>query len=88
MKPLRWIKFNLLRYKNRFKWHIKSCPKVDLASLKSEIDRLGIGKLEPNPGDLSKLINVGKNEIVKKLNNCYSGWPCRQFNQNKQWDKS
>ena len=33
-------------------------------SFKSEIDRLGIGKLETNPGDLSKLSHVGKNEIL------------------------
>ena len=75
-----------MRYKNRFKWHIESRPKVYLASFKSEIDRLGIGKLETNPGDLSKLSNVGKNEILKNWRewigwNCYSGWPCRQFNQ-------
>ena len=40
--------------------------KIDLANLKSEIDRLDIDKLETTPVDLSKLSDVVKNEVVKK----------------------
>ena len=40
--------------------------KTNLANLKTEVDELDIEKLIPVPVDLSKLINVGKNEIVKK----------------------
>ena len=40
--------------------------KIGLTSLKSEIDKLDIGKLETTPVDLSKLSDVVKNEIVKK----------------------
>ena len=39
----------------------KFANKVDLASLKSEIDQLDIGKLENTPADLSKLRDVFKN---------------------------
>ena len=41
---------------------------VDLASLKSEIDKLDIGKLETTSADLIKLADVAKNEVIKKLN--------------------
>ena len=44
----------------------KFAKKVDLASLKPEIDKLDIGKLETTPVDLSKLNDVVKNEVVKK----------------------
>ena len=40
--------------------------KIGLTSLKSEIDKLDIGKLETTPVDISKLSDVVKNEIVKK----------------------
>ena len=40
--------------------------KTNLASLKTEVDKLGIDKLEPVPVDLSKLSNVVKNDVVKK----------------------
>ena len=40
--------------------------KIGLASIKSEIDKLDIGKLETTPVNLSKLSDVVKNEIVKK----------------------
>ena len=40
--------------------------KVDLASLKSEIDKLDIGKLETTSVDLSKLSDAVKKEVVKK----------------------
>ena len=41
--------------------------KANLASLKTEVDILDIDKLVPVPVDLSKLSNVGKNEVVKKI---------------------
>ena len=40
--------------------------KTDLASLKSEFDRLDIDKLESTPVDLIKLTNAVKNEVVEK----------------------
>ena len=40
--------------------------KTNLASLKSEVDKLGIGKLVPVSVDLSKLEDVLKNDIIKK----------------------
>ena len=38
-----------------------------LASLKTEVDELDIAKLVPAPVDLSKLSDVVKNDVVKKL---------------------
>ena len=40
--------------------------KKNLASLKTEVDKLDIDKLVPVPVDLSKLSNVVKNDVVKK----------------------
>ena len=40
--------------------------KSNLASLKTEVDKLDIDKLAPVPIDLSKLSDVVKNDIVKK----------------------
>ena len=40
--------------------------KSNLASLKTEVDKLDIDKLTPVPDDLAKLNNVVKNDIVKK----------------------
>ena len=40
--------------------------KTNLASLKTEVDKLDIDKLAPVLVDLSKLSNVVKNDIVKK----------------------
>ena len=40
--------------------------KTNLASLKSEVDKLDIDKLVPVPVDLSKLSDVVKNDVVKK----------------------
>ena len=37
------------------------------ASLKTEIDKLDMDKLAPVPVDLSKLSDVVKNDVVKKL---------------------
>ena len=41
-------------------------PKTNLASLKTEVDKLDINKLAPVPVDLSKLSDVVKNDVVKK----------------------
>ena len=40
--------------------------KTSLASLKTEVDKIGINKLAPVPVDLSKLGYVAKNDLVKK----------------------
>ena len=40
--------------------------KANLASLKTEVDKLGIEKLAPVPVDLIKLSDVVKNDVVKK----------------------
>ena len=41
--------------------------KTNLASLKTEVDKLDIDKLVPVSVDLSKLSDVIKNDVVKKL---------------------
>ena len=38
----------------------------NLASLKTEVDKLDIDKLVPVPADLSKLSDAVKNDVVKK----------------------
>ena len=40
--------------------------KTNLASLKTEVDKLDIDKLAPAPVDLSKLRDVVKNYVVKR----------------------
>ena len=40
--------------------------KSNLASLKTEVDKLDIDKLTPVPHDLAKLSNLVKNDVVKK----------------------
>ena len=40
--------------------------KSNLASLKTEVDKLDIDKLAPVPNDLAKLSNVVKNDVIKK----------------------
>ena len=40
--------------------------KTNLASLKTEVDKLDIDKLAPVPVDLSKLSDVVKNDVVQK----------------------
>ena len=40
--------------------------KSNLASLKTEVDKLDIDKLTPVADDLAKLNNVVKNDVVKK----------------------
>ena len=46
--------------------------KRNLANLKTEVDKLDIDKLVPVPADLSKLSDVVKNDVVKKL--CMINW--------------
>ena len=41
--------------------------KTNLASLKTEVDQLAIGKLATVPIDLSKLSDVVKTDVAKKL---------------------
>ena len=41
--------------------------KSNLASLKTEVDKLDIDKLTPVSVDLSKLSDVVKNDVVKKI---------------------
>ena len=41
--------------------------KSNLVSLKNEVDKLDINKLTPVPDDSTKLINVVKNDVVKKM---------------------
>ena len=43
--------------------------KTNLANLKTEVDKLDINKLVPVPVDLSKLSDVVKNDVVKKIAN-------------------
>ena len=40
--------------------------KTNLASLKSEVDKIDTDKLKATPDDLAKLSNVVKNDVVKK----------------------
>ena len=40
--------------------------KTNLASLRTEVDKLDINKLVPVPVDLSKLSDIVKNDVVKK----------------------
>ena len=40
---------------------------TNLASLKTEVDKLDIDKLVPVSHDLAKLSNIVKNDVVKKL---------------------
>ena len=48
---------------------MKNLP-TNLRNLKSKVDKLDVDKIISLPNDLSKLNDVGKNEIVKKdLNN-------------------
>ena len=40
--------------------------KINLAALKTEIDKIDVDNLKTVPDDLAKLSNVVKNEVVKK----------------------
>ena len=41
--------------------------KTNLAALKSEVDQIDVDKVKTVPTDLSKLSNVVKNDVVKKM---------------------
>ena len=45
---------------------LNSAANSDLASLKTEVDKIDIGKLKTVPADLTKLSNVIDNDVVKK----------------------
>ena len=50
-------------------WHVDTSSfalKSNLASLKTEVDKLDIDRLVPVPVNLSKLSDVVKNDVVKK----------------------
>ena len=51
--------------------------KTNLPNLKTEVDKLDIDKLAPVATDLSKQINVVKNDVVKKL--CMINWLQKQI---------
>ena len=62
------IEVNLSNYAT--KDVIKNITHVDtsnFASLKTKVDKLDIDKLVPIPADLSKLSNVVKNDVAKKV---------------------
>ena len=44
----------------------KLAAKYDLASLKSEVDKIDVGILKTTPVYLSKLSNAVQNEVIKK----------------------
>ena len=46
--------------------NLKNEP-TNLSNLKSRVDKLDIGKSETTPVDLSKLSNVVKYDVVKKM---------------------
>ena len=67
------VKINLSNYETkagiRNTSHVDTSSfslKTNLANIKTEVDRLGIDKLEPIFVDLSKLCDVVKNDVVKK----------------------
>ena len=75
------INFKVDLYNYATKTDLKNVTHVDtsdfplkkkLANLKTEVDKLDIDKLVPVPVDLSKLSDVVKNDVVKKL--CMINW--------------
>ena len=67
------VKVNLSNYATKTDWknvtHVDTsslASKTNLDNLKTEVDKLDIGKLVPVPTDLSKLSNVVKNNVAKK----------------------
>ena len=45
---------------------MKNVPS-NLKKFKSKVDKLDVDKLSPVPGDLSKLSDVAKNDVGKKI---------------------
>ena len=69
------VELNLSNYATKTDFKIATCAntseftkKVDLAGLKSGIDKLDIGKLETTQVDLSKLSDVVTKKLLKRLN--------------------
>ena len=65
------VKVDLSNYPTKFKNATevdtsKLAAKSDLASLKTEVDKIGVEKLETVPLDLSNLSNIVNNDVVKK----------------------
>ena len=67
------VKLNLVNYatktdlKNITHADVSSfASKTNLASLKTEVDKIDTDKLKTVPSDLAKLSNVVKNDVVKK----------------------
>ena len=58
--------------------------KADLANLKSDVDRLVINPLETTPTDLSTLIVLVKNKVVKKSVHYELVKKVHTINSNKQ----
>ena len=59
-----------LKQKNWYVTHVHAWSfalKSNLASLKTEVDKLDIDKLVPVPVDLSKLSDVVKHDVAKKI---------------------
>ena len=48
-------------------WYFKFCTKTNSANLKTEVDKLDIDKLAPVPVYLSKLSDLVKIDVVKKI---------------------
>ena len=46
---------------------LQFAKQINLSSLKMNIDKLDIGKLETTPKHLSKISNVINNEVVKNI---------------------
>ena len=68
------VKLDLVNYLVRFSYlkniahaDVSSfASKTNLASLKTEVDKIDTDKLKTVPADLAKLSNVVKNDVVKK----------------------
>ena len=62
------VKVDLLNYATKADIkNISNFPlKINLPSLKTEIDKLDIDKLVPAFVDLSKIIDIVRNDVVKK----------------------
>ena len=83
-----WIWLSYLCNKIWFKgvtsiYTSKSAKKIDLARLKSQVDKMHVNKLQTVPTDLSKLSNVVKNDVVK-INMMMMNWLKKWFYWLKQ----
>ena len=60
-----WLSYLKIRFDETDIDNVKNLPS-GLSNLKSKVDKLDIGKLKANRVDLSKLINLVKNDVAKK----------------------